>query len=214
MVKQNSFKKFYKKYLNDGIKLKRYQKVGIMLLVVVVAGFVGWLYEFLLAWASNGRIYMQGGNFLPWMNIYAIGAVLLTPIVVRFKKKPWVAFLVALAVTWIVELVGGWLVYTLGNGTRYWNYDEGVWLIGNINGFVCLLSVVIFAIGALMLVYLVLPVCDYLATKMSKRAFLSLSIALFALVMVDEVGNLICKNAGLPTAMDFWRSIGLEYKNY
>lgn len=214
MVKQNSFKKFYKKYLNDGFKLKRYQKGGIMLLVVVVSGFVGWLYEFLLAWASNGRIYMQGGNFLPWMNIYAIGAVLLTPIVVRFKRKPWAVFLAALVVTWVVELVGGWLVYTLGNGTRYWNYDEGVWLIGNINGFVCLLSVVIFAVGALMLVYLVLPACDYLATKMSKKAFLTLAIVVFSLVMVDEVGNLICKNAGLPTAMDFWRSVGLEYKNY
>ena len=205
---------FYKKYLAGKIKLQKYQKVGIVLLVVVIAGFIGWMYEFLLTWAEKGRIYMEGGNLLPWINIYAIGALLLIPLTYKIRRYPWAVFVVAVVATGIVELLGGWLVYTIENGTRYWNYNEGLWAIGSINGFVCPLSVTVFGIGALMLVYLVLPFLTWISMKMSKKAFLTLAITLFALVMIDEVTNLTLKNLNLPTAMDLYRSLGLEYQNF
>ena len=43
--------------------------------------------------------------------------------------------------------------------------------MGSINGFVCWMSITIFGIGVLLLMYLVLPACIYLARRMSKRAF-------------------------------------------
>ena len=48
------------------------------MLVVAFAGFFGWIYEFIFYYfdVGTGEFYMQGGNFLPWINIYAIGAVL------------------------------------------------------------------------------------------------------------------------------------------
>ena len=211
MVKKKTFKDFYKDFLNKNVKLETYQKVGILLLVIVISGFVGWMYEFLLALIENGKIYAQGGNLLPWMNIYAIGAVVLIPITWKIRRYPWLVFLVSTLVTGVVELIGGWLVYEIGNGTRYWNYDSGPWAVGSINGFVCPLSATIFGLSALVLVYFLLPALTYLAKKMSKRAFLTLAITLFALVMIDEITNLTLKNLDLPTAMDFYRSLGLEY---
>ena len=210
--KQKTYKEIFREYLDKGVKLERWQKIGILFLVVVIAGFVGWLYEFLLAWATEGRIYMQGGNLLPWMNIYAIGALLVIPVTYKLRRYPWVVFLVAVLVTGLVELVGGWLAYVLFDGARYWNYDSGPWAWGSINGFVCPLSVTIFGIGSLLLVYLVVPICIYLSRRMSKRAFLILAITLFSVVMLDEVTNLVLKNLGEPTAMDFYESLGLEYK--
>ena len=138
----------------------------------------------------------------------------LIPATYKFRKYPWAVFLLAVVVTGVVELLGGWLVYTIGNGTRYWNYDHDLWAIGSINGFVCLLSVTIFGIFALVLMYLVLPFCMYLARRMTKWVFLILAITLFSLVMVDELTNLILKNMNEPTAMDFYRSIGLKYQNF
>ena len=201
-------------YMNGKIGLKTYQKVGIMFLVVVIAGFIGWMYEFLLAWAENGHIFMKGGNLLPWMNIYAIGAVFLVPIVWKLRRYPWAIFLVSALVTGIVELAGGWLVYTIGNGTRYWNYCDGPWAFGSINGFVCVLSVTCFGLSALALAYLVLPFCIHLALKMSKRNFLILATSLFVLIMADELANLTLKHLNLPTAMDLYRSLGLEYQSF
>lgn len=214
MKYQKTFSKTYHDYMGDKIKLKTYQKVGIMFLVVVIAGFVGWTYEFLLAIFEKGQVYMKGGNLLPWMNIYAIGAVFLVPIVWKIKKYPWAVFIVSTLVTGLVELAGGWLVYTVGNGTRYWNYNEGPWAFGSINGFVCILSATCFGLSALLLTYVILPFCVHLAFKMSRRAFLTLAISLFVLIMADELTNLTLKNLGQPTAMDFYRSLGLEYQQF
>lgn len=214
MKYQKTLKQTFHDFMDGKIKLKTYQKVGIMFLVVVIAGFIGWVYEFLLAWFENGHIYMKGGNLLPWMNIYAIGAVLLVPIVWKLKKYPWAVFLVSALVTGIVELLGGWLVYIIGNGTRYWNYCDGPWAFGSINGFVCVLSVICFGLSALLLAYVVLPLCIHLALKMSKRAFLTLAISLFVLIMADEITNLTLKNLNLPNAMNLYESLGLKYQSF
>lgn len=214
MVKKKTFKAFFREYLAGKIKLETYQKIGVGLLIWVIAGVIGWIYEFIVGIVDTGHVYMQGGNLLPWINIYAIGAILVIPLTYKLKRWPWAIFLVAAVVTGLVELVGGWLVYTIGNGTRYWNYDHGLWLVGNINGFVCLLSVVIFGVESLALMYIVLPFTIFLAKRMSRRAFLGLAWTLFALVMVDEVTNLCLKNAGAPTAMDLYRGLGWKYQEF
>jgi len=48
---------------------------------------------------------------------------------------------------------------------------------------------------------------------MSKRAFLTLTITLFTLVMVDDIANLTLKNLGLPTAHNFYQALGWVYKS-
>ena len=71
--------KLFNDYLNNKLKLQPYQKLGIIFLLVVISGFFGWVYEFIFYFFNGGmqEWYMQGGNFLPWINIYAIGAVLI-----------------------------------------------------------------------------------------------------------------------------------------
>ena len=65
--------------MKKDMKLERWQWVGVMMLLVVFAGSFGWVYEFIFYYFDGGmrELYMQGGNFLPWINIYAIGAVLI-----------------------------------------------------------------------------------------------------------------------------------------
>ena len=195
-------------------QLLPYQQVGIIFLVWVLAGFFGWVYEFIFYFfdGGTGEFYMQGGNFLPWINIYAIGAILIIFTTLKLKKYPWAVFLVAMAVSGVLEFVAGWLVYTIGNGTRYWDYNTEILNFGNIGGFVCLRSVLFFGVSALFLVYAIVPFCIYLAKKMSKRVFLILAIALFTLVMVDEVYNLLASKVfDWPDAMDFYKSMGWKY---
>lgn len=196
--------------------MKKYQKLGIVFLIVVISGFFGWLYEEIFYFFNNGMdgFYMQGGNFLPWINIYAIGALLILALTRNFREKPLIIFLLSALISGILELVAGWLVFKIGDGLRYWDYNTEILNFGNLGGFVCLRSVLFFGVSSLFLTYVILPFCKLLAVKMSKRAFLVLSISLFTLVMLDELGNLLAKNLGLPTAMDFYRSCGLHYNNY
>lgn len=215
MNKKKRFKcMFPKRCLSGELKLERWQWLGIMMLLVVFAGFFGWVYEFVFYYfdGGTGEFYMQGGNFLPWINIYAIGAVLIVWACWKIRKYPWAVFLLSMLIAGIVEFVGGWLVYTIGNGTRYWDYNTEILNFGNIGGFVCLRSVLVFGFSALFLIYIILPCAIWLAQKLSKKAFLALAITLFAIVMLDEVYNLLAsKFFDWPDAMDFYKSLGWKY---
>ena len=211
---KNSLKSTFRDYMEGKIKLETYQKMGVWFLLVVFAGFFGWVYEMIFYFfdGGTGEFYMQGGNFLPWINIYAIGTVFIILLCMKFRKNPWLVFFSSVLVSGVVEFVAGWLVYIIGNGTRYWDYNTEILNFGNIGGFVCLRSVLFFGVSALFLIYMVVPFFVYLAKRMSKRAFLALAISLFAVVMVDEVYNILAsKIFGWPDAMDFWRAMGWKY---
>ena len=208
------FSEIWRKYVEKGVKLEKWQKWGILMAVVVFAGFFGWVYEMIFYYFNGGmqKFYMQGGNFLPWINIYAIGAVLIIWTTYRLRRWPWAVFLVAMVATGVLELVSGWLVYTIGGGTRYWDYNTEILNFGNIGGFVCLRSVLVFGASALMLMYLVVPGLIYLTRWMPRKVFMSVVICLFALVMVDEAYNLLASKVfGWPGAVEFYRALGWEY---
>ena len=209
-----TYKKHYREYLEKGVKLKLYQKIGVFLLIWVIAGFVGWVWEFMLAEIEGGfsHLYIKGGNLLPWMNIYAYGAVIIIAVSYKLRRYPWVVFLISAVACGVLELFAGWVVYTVGNGTRYWDYSDSWWGWGNINGFVCPASAAAFGLGALALMYWLLPYVIFWARKMSRKAFLALAITLFTVVMVDDITNLTLKNLGLPTAHNLYLKMGWVYK--
>ena len=213
-VSRKTYREIFRGYLNDGFRLERWQWVGMLLAAMVFAGFFGWVYEFVFYFFDGGMTewYMQGGNLLPWINIYAIGALLIIAATWRVRKYPWAVFLIAVVATGLLELVAGWLVYTIGNGTRYWDYNTEILNFGNIGGFVCLRSVLVFGVSALMLMYLIVPGLIYLMRRVPRRVFMTVVILLFAAVMVDEVVNLVLKNLGQPTAMDYYKSLGWKYR--
>ena len=56
-----------------------------------------------------------------------------------------------------LEYVTGWVLYNVFD-TRLWDYNTEIWNFGNIGGFVCLRSVLVFGLAGLMLIYTVIPV--------------------------------------------------------
>ena len=83
------------KYLD--VKLEKWQLVGVLCLLFVIAGVFGWIYEFFFYFFNGGmeKFYWRGGNFLPFINIYATGAIMIYILAYRFRKKPWLVFLIA-----------------------------------------------------------------------------------------------------------------------
>ena len=119
-------KNFYKKYLNEKIKLDKIQIISILLLLIVFSGIFGWLYEFVFYYFNDGRFSFQGGNYLPWINIYAIGSVLITLIAYKFKKAPHIVFILCGVITGVLEYFSGWLVYVMNDGARYWDNNSEI----------------------------------------------------------------------------------------
>lgn len=210
-------KEVFKKYMKDNIKLERWQKIGIICLIIVISGTFGWIYEFIFYFFNGGmkQFYMQGGNFLPWINIYATGALIIIFLTHKLKKHPCLIFLISMISTGILEYFSGLAIYKLKDGLRLWDYNTEILNFGNINGFVCLRSVMFFGISALFLMYLIIPFCIYLSTKLNKKLFLTLSILLCSCILFDEFYNLLFSRIlNLPRASEVYKSLGFKYVEF
>lgn len=210
-------KEVFKKYKNNELKLKTWQKIGILCLIIVLSGFIGWIYEFFFYFANSGfkHFYMRGANFLPWINIYAWGSILIIITTYKLKKHPFIVFLISGIVTCTLEYFSGYFMYKYMNGIRCWDYTKEILTFGNINGFVCTRSFFVFGLSALLLVYLLLPFCIYLSSKINKKYFLILCISLLIIVLGDELYNLLfARMFDLLRAKDIYKMIGFNYMNY
>ena len=210
-------KKMIKEYLNTDYKFDKGTFVGLVFLIVVFAGVFGWTYEFFFYYLNSGfkTFYWRGGNFLPWINIYAYGALIICFFTYKRRKNPLQVFLISAISCGILELLSGYVLYGLLGRERCWSYNEEILNFGNIGGYVCLRSVLVFGVSALMLIYIILPILFNLAKKMNKKAFMILSISLFSIFVFDELYNLIfARLLSLPRSTDVYKTLGLKYIHF
>lgn len=207
-------KSLYKKYLEEDHNFDKSTLLGIICLIIVISGVFGFLYEFVFYYFNSGmtEFYWRGSNFLPWINIYAIGAVFIFFLLYKKRKHPLLVFFASMLITGILEYIGGWMLYEFQDGLRCWDYNSEILNFGNINGFVCLRSVLFFGFSSLLLIYLIVPLCFYLAKKMNKKTFLIITIGLCSIFLFDELYNLIfARILSLPRASDMYKSLGFHY---
>lgn len=210
-------KEKYKNYINYDHHFDKITMFGILCLLIVLTGIFGFIYEFIFYFLNSGmtEFYYRGGNFLPWINIYAIGSIFIYFLTYRHRKNPIKVFLISLVICGLLEYIAGYGVYTFNDGARYWDYNTEIWNFGNINGFICLRSVTFFGLSALLLIYGLVPLCFFLANSIPKKTFLLISISLFSVVLFDELYNLIfARLLDLPRASDIYKQLGLKYMEF
>lgn len=209
-------KKKYKDYINIDHKFDKITMLGIFCLLIVVAGCFGFIYEYIFYFFNGGmkEFYWRGGNFLPWINIYATGSIMIYLLTYKYRKKPLKVFFIGLVSSGILEYISGAGMYLIAN-KRCWDYNKEILNFGNIHGFVCLRSVLFFALSGLILIYVIIPLLFSLAKKLDKRVFLFISITLCSIILIDEFYNLlIARVFKLPRAYDVYKKIGFKFVNF
>ena len=205
--------KKYKDYLNKDHNFDKKTMLGIFCLIIVISGMFGWLYEVVFYYFNSGmkEVYWRGGNFLPWINIYAMGAILIYVLTYKKRKNPLFVFIVSIISTGILEYIGGFFMEHIMQ-IKCWDYSKEILSFGSINGYVCIRSVLVFGISALLLMYIIVPFCFYLAKKMPKKAFLILSYTICGIFLFDELYNLIFANLlNLPRASEVYKDLGFKF---
>ncbi len=203
-----------KEYINKEVKLNKEQKIGILASVFVIAGLIGWLYEFFFYWFNSGfkQFYMRGGNFLPWINVYAYGAFLIIFLTYKRRKHPFQVFLISMISTGLLEYLSGYILYEKLGFIRCWSYNEEAFTIINIGGYTCLRSIIAFGLSGLLLIYGLLPLLIKISQKVNSKTFMIISLMLCSVIIIDEVYNLIFyRLLSLPKASRIYKNLGLKY---
>lgn len=204
----------YKDYLEKNHSFDKKTMLGIFCMIIVIGGVFGFLYEYLFYFFNGGmkEFYYRGGNFLPWINIYATGSVMIYILTYKYRKSPLKVFLISVISTGLLEYFSGLGIYIIGDGLRYWNYNTEILNFGNINGFICLRSVMFFGLSSLLLMYVIVPFCFHVASKSNKKVFLIVTISICSIFLADEFYNLIfTKLFNLPNAIKIYKSMGIHY---
>ncbi|MBO5556920.1 MAG: putative ABC transporter permease [Oscillospiraceae bacterium] len=173
--------------------LTRKQAVLAVMLIFVVAGISGWVYEELFYRLNDGYFSWRGHGVGPWLPIYAFGMVILLFLTAPVKDSKGKTVLVCALVSGGFEFLVGWAIYQLFGGLRLWDYNIERWNWGNIGGFVCFRSVLVFAVAAPLLIYTLVPLIGKLAKKLPGWAYGLITLAPFALFVIDIVNGYLIK---------------------
>jgi len=159
---------------------------NILILITIIGGIIGFIYETIFYRIDLGYFIKRGSTFGPWIPIYAFGSLFLTLFVYRYRKNPFIVFLLSLLITTILEYGTGYILLKLFH-VRLWDYNKEIWNFGNINGFICLRSILLFATAGLFLIYILIPKLLILEKKDTKNRINKVSMILLILFIADMI---------------------------
>ncbi len=152
-----------------------------LFLIYLISCFVGWLYEEIFYWITEGMLRNRGILYGPWLPIYGVGAMVIY-FAKPLKKWPPLIFLVSLVGTGLVELlIGSAAIHFYG--LRLWDYS-GLFL--NYKGLVCFRSVVSFAVLGILFHYLIEPLSNKFYKKIENKKTIHIIAGVLLFIFVVD----------------------------
>lgn len=185
------------------MKNKTYSyKINTILFLFFAASFAGFLWEVLIFLIKDGEFCNRGFFYGPWLPVYGAGAVLIFVLLYPKRKHPLLCFFYSACIGAVVELFTGWLLDTLF-GKRYWDYT-GQFL--SIRGYICLYSVLGFALAGAFFTCLAAPFLLKYWERLSLRTRHRILAVLLLLFVVDAAAALIFPNSGSGVTCFYYSS--------
>lgn len=172
--------------------LSKRNTFNLLVLIMIIGGIIGFIYEEIFYYFELGELVKRGSTFGPWIPIYAFGSIFITVITYKYRDKPLIVFLLSLVITGVLEYLTGMFFYEVLH-TRLWDYNTEILNFGNINGYVCLRSVLLFGFAGLFLIYYIIPRLIKIINKTNKRILNTTCLLLLILFFTDIVLYMILK---------------------
>ena len=166
--------------------LNKNQNLYLILLLMIVGGIFGFIYETIFYRIDLGYFVKRGTTFGPWIPIYAFGTLFIVLVSYKYRSNFKKVFLINCLVTGTLELLSGF-IFDKCFHTRLWNYNEEILNFGNINGYICLRSVLFFGLSSLLLIYVIIPKLKEFIKQMPERIVKIIAISLITLFCLDII---------------------------
>ena len=171
---------------------KKDNKVLILILIMVISGIFGFIYETIFYRIDLGYFVKRGNTIGPWLPINATGGQLIYLINKNDKDNILKVFILSALVCGTLEYTVGYLLYNISN-IRLWDYNTEILNYGNIEGFVCLRSVLFFGLSGVFLMNMVLPKIKEWIRENKSQKTKYITIFIGGLFIVDFIMNYIIK---------------------
>lgn len=162
------------------------EKLSYVFVIFLAGCVIGWVYEEIFYFVTEGVLQNRGVLYGPWLPIYGTGAVLMY-FFKGMKKKPVLLFLACTCTAGIVEYAIGFAGIEYF-GMRLWDYRD---LFMNVDGIICLRSVVSFDLMGVIFHYLAEPAIEKIYLGLDRTGVNHILAAAFVIFAADIVLSIL-----------------------
>lgn len=153
----------------------------IIFLVFIIYAVIGWFIEVINFLLLERKFINRGFLIGPYCPIYGVGSVFIT-LLISPTNDIISTFLKAMVICSILEYLTSYLMEKLFK-TRWWDYSKNKF---NINGRICLETMVLFGLGGVILVKYMSPFILELLTNLNPL-ILNIIVIILAIIFITDV---------------------------
>ena len=159
------------------------KNIMIYFLLFLIYSFCGWALEVLGKLLEKKRFINRGFLIGPYCPIYGFGALVITFLLKKYTDDTITLFIMAILVCGLLEYITSYLMEKIFKA-RWWDYSQKRF---NINGRVCLDTIIPFGLLGLFIMYVSNPFFLNILNKLPFIALAILSSVLFVIFIVDNI---------------------------
>ena len=156
--------------------------IRLYFILFIIYSLVGWILEVLAKLKEKKKLVNRGFLIGPVCPIYGCGAVLMTILLGNFEKQPVLLFLTAIVLCSILEYFTSYLLERIFKA-RWWDYSNKKF---NINGRICISTMIPFGILALLMTYVLNPYIYNLLNKLDGK-YVNIGTIIVLILFLSDV---------------------------
>ena len=158
--------------------------IRVYFLLFIIYSFAGWCMEVIGKLIQYKRFINRGFLIGPYCPIYGTGAILITFLLKNFTSNPFVLFIMAILVCGTLEYLTSFFMEKLYHA-RWWDYSQKKF---NINGRVCLDTIIPFGLLGLFIMYVSNP---FLIKHLESLTEVWLNILFWVILAIFIIDNIV-----------------------
>jgi uncharacterized membrane protein len=147
----------------------------------MIYSFFGWVMEMIVCSIYDKKVVNRGFLIGPYCPIYGCGCILIISLLFKYRSDPITLVIMAILICGLLEYFTSYIMEKLFKA-RWWDYSNKRF---NINGRICLETLVAFGGLALLLTYIINPFFVGIIDGFSNVLLIVLAMILLVIFIVD-----------------------------
>ncbi len=177
--------------------------IRVYFLLFMTYAICGWIMEVTCKLIQYKRFINRGFLIGPYCPIYGYGAILITILLRKYTNDPVVLFFMAIIICGTLEYLTSYFMEKIFKA-RWWDYSQKKF---NINGRVCLNTIIPFGLLGLFIMYVSNPFLIGKIEQLPEIALNILSSVLLVIYIVDNIVSGIVIRYVKKTEKDFGKEL-------
>ena len=152
-------------------------------LLFIIYSFIGWVVEVIDTYIIKRKFVNRGFLIGPYCPIYGYGSILMIIFLNKYLQDPIALFVMAVFICSILEYFTSYIMEKLFKA-RWWDYSNRKF---NINGRICLETLIPFGIGGCFIMYILNPFIVSILNIINFKILNILTILLFIIFIIDNI---------------------------